>query len=579
MKALALAFTLVLKPARSFLASTFGVSAFSDVRNAQVSFSLNYHGQQLIQDTDLSLAMGNRYGMIGLNGCGKSAMLTALGRRLVPIPEHISMYHVDQEAQPSDQTALETVLQDLDSEVAKLEAEYEELCETEPDGERCQEICDRLDELDPALAPARAGRILFGLGFDKAMQNTQVKHFSGGWRMRVALARALFVAPDLLIIEDPTSHLDLGAVVWLEEYLKNYPRILLITSHSQDFMNGVCTNIILLRKNKLSYYKGNYDTYVRTRAEQEENQQKLYKKQQEEIADIKDFIARFGHGTAKMVRQAQSREKVLKKMEEEGLIEPVENDRTSKVVFYDPAPLAPPVISLTQVSFGYSAEKMLYRRVDFGVDLDSRISIVGPNGAGKSTLFKLILGELQPSDGTVQRHSHLVIGHFHQHLSELLDPVSTPLDYMLKCGAVCGLFDSSFFLTQSLCRCYPMEREAMRRILGRYGINGVLQTRQISALSGGQKARLNLAWLAEKRPAILALDEPTNSLDIETIDALADAINAFKGGLLLISHDFRLISQVTREIWEVSEGAVTKWKGDIISYKAKMKKEVSLFLE
>jgi ATP-binding cassette subfamily F protein 2 len=388
----------------------------------QVNFSLNYHGQQLIQDTDLSLAMGNRYGLIGLNGSGKSSMLTALGRRLVEIPEHISMFHVDQEAQPSDETALETVLQDLQGEVAKLEGEYEELCDTDPDSERCQEICDRLDELDPELAPARAGKILFGLGFDKDMQNTRCKEFSGGWRMRVALARALFVAPDLLIIEDPTSHLDLGAVVWLEEYLKNYPRMLLITSHSQvgrrvcvlfsfafieqkqkkkDFMNGVCTNIILLRQNKLHYYKGNYDTYCRTRAEQEENQMKIYKKEQDEIADIKQFVARFGHGTAKMVRQAQSREKVLKKMEEVGLTQPVESDRTSKVrkrrqrdwnlclkvfvqvIFYDPAPLSPPVISLTQVSFGYSQDKMLYRRVDFGVDLDSRISIVGPNGAGK----------------------------------------------------------------------------------------------------------------------------------------------------------------------------------------------------
>jgi ATP-binding cassette, subfamily F, member 2 len=234
--------------------------------------------------------------------------------------------------------------------------------------------------------------------------------------------------------------------------------------------------------------KGNYDQYVRTRGEQEENQMKIYKKEQDEIADIKQFVARFGHGTAKMVRQAQSREKVLKKMEEVGLTQPVETERArwfktwlvfvlilkEKVIFYDPTPLSPPVISLTQVSFGYSSDKMLYRRVDFGVDLDSRISIVGPNGAGKSTLLKLILGELTPSDGTVQRHSHLVIGHFHQHLSELLDPNMNPLDYMLKH--------------------YPMEREAMRRILGRYGINGVLQTRLISSLSGGQKARLNLAW-------------------------------------------------------------------------------------
>ena len=524
-----------------------------------VNFSMNYHGQQLIQDTDLLLAMGQRYGLIGLNGSGKSAMLIAIGRRLVPIPDHISMHHVEKEEEPSEMTALEAVLQDLKSEVARLEEEYEDLCDTDPEGERCEDICDRLDELDPDLAPARAGKILFGLGFDRDMQDKKCKEFSGGWRMRVALARALFVAPDLLIIEDPTSHLDLQAVVWLEEYLKGYPRILLITSHSQDFMNGVCTNVILLRKNKLTYYKGNFDTYQRTRGEQEENQAKLYKKEQDEIADIKQFIARFGHGTAKMVRQAQSREKVLKKMEENGFIEPVESDRTSQIQFYDPPNLSPPVVSITNLSFGYSPDKMLYRRVDFGVDLDSRMTIVGPNGAGKSTLLKLILGSLSPSDGNVQRHSKLVFGHFHQHLSELLPGDETPLDYML--------------------RQYPMEREAMRRILGRYGLGGTLQTRIIASLSGGQKARLNLAWLAEKHPHILALDEPTNALDIETIDALADAIKAFKGGVILISHDFRLISQVADQIWEVADGKVSRFEGDITDYKKKMRSEVMEFLK
>jgi ATP-binding cassette, subfamily F, member 2 len=400
----------------------------------------------------------------------------------------------------------------------------------------------------------RAGKILHGLGFDKQMQNTKCKDFSGGWRMRVALARALFVSPDLLILDDPTCHLDLNAVVWLEQYLAQYPRILLMTSHSQDFLNQVCTHIILLRLNRLQYYGGNYDTYVRTRAEQEENQEKKYKKEQAEIADIKAFVAKFGHGTSKMARQAQSREKVLQKMVAEGLTEKVESDRTLSLKFHDPGQLAPPVISMIQISFGYSPEKILYRRVDFGVDLDSRIAIVGPNGAGKSTLIKLMMGELIPTDGTVKRHSHLRFGWYNQHLAERFDGDANPLDFML--------------------REYPMEREAMRRVLGRYGVNGQLQVRPIKTMSGGQKARLALAWLSEQKPHILLLDEPTNALDIETIDALAGAINEFTGGLVLISHDFRLISQVAKEIWEVADGHVTKWKGDIIGYKAKLKKQV-----
>lgn len=520
-----------------------------------VNFSINYHGQQLIKDTDLSLASGNRYGLIGLNGSGKSAMLTAIANRLVPISEHISIFHVEKEAEATDMTAMETVLQDLEAEVERLEDEYEELCVSDPDGDRCMYICDRLDELDPDTSEARAGKILHGLGFDGELMEAKCKDMSGGWRMRVALARALFVIPDLLILDDPTSHLDLTAVVWLEQYLANYPRILLMTSHSQDFLNQVCTNIILLRNNKLQYFKGNFDTYVRARKDLEENQAKKYKAEQAQIADIKNFVARFGHGTSKMARQAQSRQKVLDKLYAAGLTEEVVPDRILNLKFHDPGKLPPPVVAMTDVTFGYNSQKILYRNVNFGVDLDSRIAIVGPNGAGKSTLIKLMMGELTPTSGSVKLHSKLRFGWYNQHLSERLDGNLTALEYMLKE--------------------YPeSEREMMRRVLGRYGVGGSLQTREISAFSGGQKARLVLAWLSEQHPHILMLDEPTNSLDIETIDALANAINEFPGGLVLISHDFRLINQVAQEIWEVKDGQVNRWTGDIVAYKEHLKKEI-----
>lgn len=520
-----------------------------------VNFSVNYHGQQLIKDTDLSLATKNRYGLIGLNGSGKTVMLTAIANGLVPIPKHISIYFVDKEAEPSEMTALEVVLADVEAEVEKLEEEYEELCISDPNGERCMEICNRLDELDPDTAKTRAAKILYGLGFDAAMQQTKCKDFSGGWRMRVSLACALFVAPDLLILDDPTSHLDLTAVVWLEKYLSEYPRILLMTSHSQDFLNQVCTNIILLRNNKLNYFRGNFDAYVKARSEWEENQMKKYKSEQAQIAEIKAFVAKYGHGTSKMAKQAQSREKVLAKLIAGGLTEEIKPDRLLKLKFHDPNPLPPPVVAVTNVSFGYDDSKLLYKDVNFGVDLDSRIAIVGPNGAGKSTLIKLMMGRLKPQDGTVRCHSKLRFGWYNQHLSERLNGESTALEYMKNE--------------------YPnSSTEDMRRVLGRYGIGGSLQTRKISAFSGGQKARLVFAWLSEQHPHILMLDEPTNSLDIETIDALAIAINEFKGGLVLISHDFRLISQVAEEIWEVNNGRVTKWTGDIVSYKDHLKKEV-----
>lgn len=300
---------------------------------------------------------------------------------------------------------------------------------------------------------------------------------------------------------------------------------------------------------------GNYDTYVRTRKELEENQMKKYKWEQEQIANMKEYIARFGHGSAKLARQAQSKEKVLAKMVREGLTEKPETDRVIKFKFENVGKLPPPVLQFTDVAFGYSPDKILYSHVDLGVDLDSRVAVVGPNGAGKSTLLKLMTGDLEPVDGMVKRHNHLRIGQYHQHLTELLPLNTSPLEYMFKeFGTDIG-------------------EEKMRAAIGRFGITGANQTMQMRKLSDGLRARVVFAWLAYRTPHMLLLDEPTNHLDMETIDSLAEAINEWDGGLVLVSHDFRLISQVANEIWTVSDGKVSKWDGDILSYKEHLRKQ------
>ncbi|XP_018079582.2 ATP-binding cassette sub-family F member 2 [Xenopus laevis] len=518
-----------------------------------INMSLTFHGQELLSDTTIELNSGRRYGLIGLNGTGKSMLLSAVGGREVPIPDHIDIYHLTREMPPSDKSALQCVME-VDTERNMLEKEAERLAHEDAECEKLMELYERLEELDAAKAEVRASRILHGLGFTPAMQRKKLKDFSGGWRMRVALARALFIRPFMLLLDEPTNHLDLEACVWLEEELKSFRRILVLISHSQDFLNGVCTNIIHLHNRKLKYYTGNYDQYVKTRLELEENQMKRFNWEQDQIAHMKNYIARFGHGSAKLARQAQSKEKTLQKMMSSGLTERVVSDKTLSFCFPSCGKIPPPVIMVQHVSFRYSPEgPLIYKNLEFGIDLDTRVALVGPNGAGKSTLLKLLAGELLPSDGMIRKNSHVKIGRYHQHLTEQLELELSPLEYMMKC--------------------YPdiKEKEEMRKIIGRYGLTGKQQVSPIRNLSDGQKCRVCFAWLAWQNPHMLFLDEPTNHLDIETIDALADAINEFEGGMMLVSHDFRLIQQVAQEIWVCEKQAVTKWSGGILSYKHHLK--------
>ncbi|XP_023521496.1 ABC transporter F family member 1-like [Cucurbita pepo subsp. pepo] len=521
------------------------------------SLSVTFHGHDLIVDSELELNYGRRYGLLGLNGCGKSTLLSAIGCRELPIPEHMDIYHLTREIEASDMSSLEAIIS-CDEERLQLEKEAETLAaQDDGGGEQLDRIYERLEALDAATAEKRAAEILYGLGFDKQMQAKKTRDFSGGWRMRIALARALFMNPTILLLDEPTNHLDLEACVWLEENLKKFDRILVVVSHSQDFLNGVCTNIIHMQNRKLKIYTGNYDQYVQTRADLEENQMKMYKWEQDQIASMKEYIARFGHGSAKLARQAQSKEKTLAKMERGGLTEKVVRDKVLVFRFVDVGKLPPPVLQFSEATFGYTPDNLIYTNLDFGVDLDSRIALVGPNGAGKSTLLKLMTGDLVPLEGMVRRHNHLRIAQFHQHLTEKLDMEMSALQFMIKE--------------------YPgNEEEKMRGAIGKFGLSGKAQVMPMKNLSDGQRSRVIFAWLAWRQPHLLLLDEPTNHLDIETIDSLAEALNEWDGGLVLVSHDFRLINQVAQEIWVCENQAVTRWEGDIMDFKEHLKVKAGL---
>ena len=521
--------------------------------------------QELLTDATLKLVHGTKYGLVGRNGTGKSTLLHAISDRVVPMPDHLHIIHVEQEAAPSHKSALQTVLETDQERLYLLEVE-KILLETEKDtheGIDLNEVYERLDEIGSDEATARAGSILGGLGFDAAAQAKATREFSGGWRMRISLAQALFMTPDLLLLDEPTNHLDVHALTWLEEFLQRWEKTVVIVSHDRGFLNDTTTATMFLHNKRLRYYGGNYDTFVKVRAEHRANEEARSANQAQREGHLKNFIQKFGQGHKKMVKQAQCRMKMLAKLQEEK-VDVDFDDPYLRLNFPSATPLPPPCISVMNAAFGYEGYETLYEGLDFGLDMDSRVAIVGPNGAGKSTFLKLLEGDILPTKGWVNRHTKLRLARFSQHHLESMDLEE-------DCVAHMKTLDSE------------MPLETARAYLGRFGLSGELATKPVKFLSGGQKSRLAFAELAWRQPHIMLLDEPTNHLDLETIEALAMALNNFEGGVVLVSHDERLISLVVDEIWQVKKGDMTKdppepgyvrvFNGSFEEYKEKLRKE------
>ena len=524
--------------------------------------------QELLDNAVLALNQGFKYGLVGRNGVGKTTLLRHLAEGLIPLPRHLHTVHVEQELEGDGRTPLQAVLQ-ADGEREWLLATEQTLVDGDEETEKelgitLNEVYERLEELDSDNAEARAAQLLSGLGFDGDMQGKPTREYSGGWRMRIALARALFVKPDLLLLDEPTNHLDVHALTWLEFFLAAWEKTVLIVSHDRGFLNKVTSYTIFLNGKRLRYYGGNYDTYLRVRAEHRAAHAAHQKQNERRQAHLKQFISRFGHGAKNMAKQAQSRMKMLQKLQDE----PCEvdfDDPYLRLDFPCGGHLPPPCITVQDVSFGYPIDgeplRVLYEKCDFGLDCDSRVAIVGPNGAGKSTFLRLLTGELEPTDGHVGRHSKLVVAKFTQHHIEMFDTEKSALNHMRD-------------LTHD-----GVSTEEARKYLGRFGLSGDLALNPIRVLSGGQKSRLAFAELAWRSPHILLLDEPTNHLDLETIEALAMALNHFDGGVVFVSHDERLIEMVADELWVVNKGvggkpgSVSVWHSSYEEYKSKLQDE------
>jgi len=515
------------------------------------SITLSYKGKPLLVDTDLVLNHGRKYGLIGPNGSGKSTLLKHISMRHLPIPDHINILHVEQEVEGIDETALEAVVR-ADQERESLLAEEKLLIVKSQEntdegleaGDRLLEVYDRLTQIGSRTAESRAAAILAGLQFSQEMQKKKTKEFSGGWRMRISLARALFIQPTLLLLDEPTNHLDLDASIWLETYLKKYKKTLLLVSHDREFLTSVVTDIIDLREQKLDYYKGNYEAFERLRAERKaarEKAEKLKKKaleraQREQTAGARDTI---------------------KEIEKNGKVKKhVEKDYNVHFIFRDPPKLKIPVLQVKNTSFAYPGKDEIFKNLELNLDCDSKIAIVGPNGAGKTTLVNMILGELEPTSGEIYRNPHLKIAKFSQHFVDQLTMTDTPVEYIAK-------------------KFVELKPQEVMNKLGMFGLGGTTHDQRISLLSGGQKSRVCLCELSLTTPHILFLDEPTNHLDIQSVDALAEALLKWKGGVIFITHDQRLVSRVGKELW-ICKGdtQVIRYEGEFEDYKQEIINEM-----
>jgi ATP-binding cassette subfamily F protein 3 len=508
--------------------------------------SLRRGARLLLREVDLTLHAGQKVGLVGANGAGKSTLFAAVRGELVPdagelsLPSWTVIAHVAQETPATDRPALDHVM-DGDAELRRLQAELL-AAESQGDGMCQAELLGRLDAIGAHAAQSRAARLLHGLGFRDEQMHLPVATFSGGWRMRLNLAQALMCRSDLLLLDEPTNHLDLDAVLWLEEWLRAYSGTLVLVSHDRDFLDAIVHHILLLERQTLRLYAGNYSDFEVQRGQELALHQAAYERQQREVAHIRRFVDRF-RAKATKARQAQSRLKALARME---LISPAHVDSPFQISFPRPDKLPSPLLLLERAAVGYDGRPVV-SNAGLSILPGDRIALLGPNGAGKSTLVRLLAGVLAPLAGRRDASPDLRVGYFAQHQLEQLDLEASPLVHLRR-------LDSR------------TPEQAMRDFLGGFGFAGDAALSPVAPLSGGEKARLVLALLVYQRPNLLLLDEPTNHLDLEMRHALSLALQDFDGAVVLVSHDRHLVRTTADTLLLVHGGALQTFEGDLEDY-------------
>ena len=500
-------------------------------------------GRTILDGATAALRPGGRYGLIGRNGAGKSTLMKVLVGQLDPdggsveIPKKARLGYIAQDA-PGGQTSPFDLVLAADTERATLLDEAEHCHEAH----RLGDIHDRLLAIDAYTAPSRAAIILTGLGFDEDMQAQPLDSFSGGWKMRVALAALLFSAPDVLLLDEPSNHLDLESTLWLETFLKGYPGTLIVISHERDLLNNVVDTILHLQGGKLTLYPGGYDSFERQRAERAAQLASAKASQDAQRARLQDYVAR-NSARASTAKQAQSRAKMLARMEP---IAALMEDPSLSFDFPSPAEMRPPLITLDLAAVGYN-ETPILKRLNLRIDPDDRIALLGRNGNGKTTLARLLAAQLTPLAGAMNASSKMEVGYFTQYQVEELATDDTPLEHMTRAmkGASPG---------------------AVRAQLGRFGFSGNRATTLVGSLSGGERARLALALITRDAPHLLILDEPTNHLDVDAREALVQALNAYDGAVILISHDRHMVELTADRLVLVDDGTAVDYPGSVSDY-------------